>query len=120
MKRNIVRFFCSLILLSCIIVSFSSCKDDEKCKLVVTVLDVSNTSQVISGVKLVVAKGSSYVHEEGITDSKGEARFTFENEAILDIEATLTDQTTGYTRKGKSTVRLEEGKTVTKQVYLNK
>jgi hypothetical protein len=119
MKRNIVRFFCAFVFLACVIVSFSSCKDDNKCKLVVTVLDVTNTSEVISGVKVVVAKGSSAVHEEGITDSKGEARFTFENEAILDIEVSKTD-VIGYTRTGKSTVRLLEGETVSKQVYLNK
>lgn len=117
MKKNIVRFFSLMLILALTIPFFSGCKEDNKCKLVVKVVDVTNTSMIISGANINISKAEGSVNAEGITDSKGEAFFTFDNEAILDINVSKTDEL-NYTRYGKSTVRLIPGETVEKQVLL--
>ena len=106
-----------MLLLAIAIPFLSGCKEDNKCRLVVKVVDVTNTSIVIPGASIEISKESGSVKAEGITDSKGEAFFTFDNEAILDINVSKTDNV-GYTRYGKSTVRLVPGETEEKQVLL--
>ena len=106
-----------MLVLAIAIPFLSGCKEDTKCKLVVKVVDVGDTSIVIPGATINISKESGSVKAEGITDSKGEAFFTFENEAILDIFVTKTDAA-NYTRQGKSTVRLIPGETQEKQVLL--
>ena len=117
MKKNIVRFFSLMLVLALAIPFFSGCKEDNKCRLTVKVQDVTNTSIVIPGAKIVISKEQGSVRAEGTTDSKGEAYFTFDNEAILDIIVEKKDEN-NYTRYGKSTVRLIPGETVEKQVLL--
>ena len=115
MKKNILRFFSFMLILAIAIPFISGCKEeDNKCKLVVIVQDVTDSSIRIPGVTINISKGSGSVKANGITDSKGEAHFTFDNEAILDINVSLP----GTTRSGKSTVRLIPGETVEKQVLL--
>jgi 3-hydroxymyristoyl/3-hydroxydecanoyl-(acyl carrier protein) dehydratase len=117
MKKNIVRFFSLMLVLTLAIPFFSGCKEDNKCRLTVKVQDVTNTSIVIPSAKIVISKEQGSVRAEGTTDSKGEAYFTFDNEAILDINVEKKDEN-NYTRFGKSTVRLIPGETVEKQVLL--
>ena len=115
MKKNILRFFSFMLILAIAIPFISGCKEeDNKCKLVVIVQDVTDSSIRIPGVTINISKGSGSVKANGVTDSKGEAHFTFDNEAILDINVSLP----GTTRSGKSTVRLIPGETVEKQVLL--
>ena len=117
MKKNIVRFFSFMLVLAIAIPFLSGCKEDNKCKLIVKVVDVTNTSIVIPEATISISKESGSVKADGITDSKGEAFFTFDNEAILDINVTKIDNL-GHTRIGKSTVRLIPGETVEKLVLL--
>ncbi|MDD2191808.1 MAG: hypothetical protein PHO12_04640 [Bacteroidales bacterium] len=117
MKKNIVRFFSFMLVLAIAIPFLSGCKEDNKCKLIVKVVDVTNTSIVIPEATISISKESGSVKADGITDIKGEAFFTFDNEAILDINVTKIDNL-GYTRVGKSTVRLIPGETVEKLVLL--
>lgn len=117
MKKNILRFFSFMLILAIAIPFISGCKEeDNKCKLVVIVQDVTDSSIRIPGVTINISKGSGSVKANGITDSKGEAHFTFDNEAILDINVSKTYG--DDTRYGKSTVRLVPGETVEKQVLL--
>ncbi len=119
MKKNIVKKFSLVLVLALTTFFFSACKDDTKCRLTVKVQDVQNTQIVIPNAKIVISKEQGSVRAEGTTDSKGEAFFTFDHEAILDInvEKKYPD---GSTRYGKATVRLIPGETVEKQVLLQK
>lgn len=118
MKKNILRFFSFMLILAIAIPFISGCKEeDNKCKLVVIVQDVTDNSIRIPGVTINISKNAGSVKANGITDSKGEAHFTFDNEAILDINVSLPLEN-GKTRYGKSTVRLVPGETVEKQVLL--
>lgn len=107
-----------MLILAIAIPFISGCKeDDNRCKLVVIVQDVTDTSIRIPGATISISKDAGSVKADGVTDSKGEANFVFDNEAILDINVSITDEL-GYTRYGKSTVRLVPGETVEKQVLL--
>jgi hypothetical protein len=121
MKKNILRFFSFMLILSIAIPFISGCKeDDNRCKLVVIVQDVTDTSIRVPGVTISISKESGSVKANGVTDSQGEANFVFDNEAILDINVSKSDTSGNNTRYGKSTVRLISGETVTKEVLLQK
>lgn len=117
MKKNIVRYFSLMLVLAIVTPFLSGCKEDNKCRLVVKVVDVTNTSIVIPDAYIEISKDAGSINAEGKTDIKGEAYFTFDHEAILDINVGKTDDV-GYTRYGKSTVRLIPGETVEKLVLL--
>ena len=51
------------------------------------------------------------------TDANGEAQFTYDLEAILQIEAIKEDGNSTYT--GANIIRLQKGKTITKIVEIN-
>ena len=85
--------------------------------MVVIVQDVTNSSIRIPGATINISKGSGSVKANGVSDSKGEANFVFDNEAILDINVSLP-LNNGTTRYGTSTVRLIPGETVENQVLL--
>lgn len=119
MKKNILRFFSFMFILTLAIPFISGCKeDDNRCKLVVTVQDVTDTSIRIPDAKVIISKDAGSIRDSSFTDSKGEANFVFDNEAILDINVSKSDTAGQNTRYGKSTVRLVPGETVTKEVLL--
>ncbi len=118
MKKNIMRFI--YISLSILVATalFSACSEkDKSCKVIVTVRDIADTSVRIPGATVNLSKGNSYIQAESVTDIKGEAFFTFANEAILDINVSYVDDN-GNKRSGKSTVRLRQGETERKDVLL--
>lgn len=118
MKKNILRFFSFMLILAIAIPFISGCKEeDNRCKLLVVVQDVNDTSIRIPGATINISKNAGSVKANGVSDSKGEANFVFDNEAILDINVSLPLDN-GKTRYGKSTVRLVPGETVEKQVLL--
>lgn len=117
MKKNIVKYLSLILLFVSTTALFYGCKEDNSCKLVVVVKDVKDTSILIPKAKITIKKDPGNIVREGVSDSKGEAYFTFDNEAIFDIFVEKTDAT-GYTRYGKSTVRLIPGETVTRDVLL--
>lgn len=55
---------------------------------------------------------------DGITDSEGKIHFTFKNPCVMDVKATVTNCTGTYCT-GTGIVKLEEGKTNQKTVYIN-
>ncbi|MBP1630338.1 MAG: hypothetical protein H6Q15_1231 [Bacteroidetes bacterium] len=123
MKKNIIRFFCFALLLLVSVPFLSGCKEeDNSCKLKVMVKQAANPAVRVPGAKIVIAKESSYIKREGVTDSQGEAFFSFDNEAIFDINVNYqVFDTTGAlvsTSTGKSTVRLVPGETVEKEVLI--
>ena len=51
------------------------------------------------------------------TDANGQAEFTYDLEATLNIEVTKVDGNSTYT--GAEIIRLQKGKSITKIVYIN-
>jgi hypothetical protein len=102
-----------------------SCTKETDCKAVVRCLDSSGVNRVANAtvelfalVKSADGKTTytSDVRADGISDADGEARFTFKLPAILDIRATLATGT--RTLSGAGIIKLEEGKTIEKEVTL--
>jgi hypothetical protein len=100
-------FFVFLILLS--VMEFSSCKNDTECEAVVTVNDTAGLPLQGATIRLFAGE----VEQFGTSDAAGQAEFTFEHPAILDIIATDT-LFPGDTAKG--ILKLEEGEKVRKTV----
>ncbi|MDR0790049.1 MAG: hypothetical protein LBO06_04555 [Bacteroidales bacterium] len=121
MKRNIVRFFSMVMFLAFVATTFS-CAEDTECRLKVIVKDVTNQSHRISNATIHIGKESGSVKQDGVSDANGEAFFTFDMEAIMDINVEyIIRDTTGavvVNRIGKSTVRLVAGELVEKDVLL--
>ena len=123
MKKNIIRFFCFALLLLVSVPFLSGCKEeDNSCKLKVMVKKASDPAVRVPGAKIVINKASGNITREGVTDSHGEAFFTFDNEAIFDINVNyqVFDSTGALesTSTGKSTVKLVPGETVEKEVLI--
>ncbi|MDR1846560.1 MAG: hypothetical protein LBR17_00360 [Bacteroidales bacterium] len=120
MKRNIVRFL-SLVIVFAFITGVFSCAEDTECRLKVVVKD-AYTQARIPNINVHVGKGSGSVKDDGVSDANGEAFFTFEMEAIMDITiSAIVYNENGVpigTRQGKSTVRLIAGELVEKDVLL--
>ncbi|MDR0972064.1 MAG: hypothetical protein LBM25_06750 [Bacteroidales bacterium] len=120
MKVKLRNFFYLATIFSFALILFSSCQEeDNNCRLKVKVQDLNDPSIVISGVKIDISKEAGSVKATGYSDMNGEALFTFDYEAILDINVVKEVDDTLYERKGKSTVRLIPGETVEKQVLLH-
>ncbi len=117
--RKLRRFF--LLILSVVLVSplFSGCNDDELdgCGLTVVVKDAAKPSRRLPNASIVISQGSGGIRQDGKSDANGTAYFFFDNEAIFNIDVTFTEN--GVPRRGKSTVRLEYGKTVSKDVLVS-
>jgi len=106
--------------------TFTSC---EKEKETIAVIIVKNSNgQTIQGadVKLfpepIISPGGaspdpSLTKGPEETDANGRVQFTYELEAILNIEVTKVDGNSTYT--GVNIIRLLKGKTVTKVVEIN-
>ena len=98
-----------------------NCKKTGPAEAVVTIVDSSGAPVV--GAKVVLRQDSvvnpttgirANVYQEKITASSGEAFFSFEKEAVLNIEITK-----GLYSRSDEYIRLEQNKTVRKTVSIN-
>ena len=106
-------------------VTFTSC---EKEKETIGIIIVKNSNgQVVSGASVTLFP-ESLISSQGTlpdpsltkienTDANGQAQFTYELEAILNIEVAKVDGNSTYT--GANIIRLLRGKSVTKVVEIN-
>jgi hypothetical protein len=106
-------------------VTFTSC---EKEKETIGIIIVKNSNgQVVSGASVTLFP-ESLISPQGTlpdpsltktdnTDANGQAKFTYELEAILNIEVAKVDGNSTYT--GANIIRLLRGKSVTKVVEIN-
>ena len=106
-----------LCLLAFVLVS--SCKKNGPCEAVITVTD--STGKHISGAIVVLRQDSvinptngtqGAIFETGLTNSGGQATFTFKLEAVLIVEAQRGNLT------ARDYVRLEQSETVSKTVII--
>lgn len=101
-------------------VLFSSCDHDTNCYLDVIVLDEA-THAPVPNAKVEIYKDncdeSDYNYSTGITNSQGLYSTYYVAPAILSIHVSLNLDNGGQ-RQGNGTVRLLEGETITREVYL--
>ena len=115
-----LKLFISSLAICFIITMFSSsCVKKTDCKLVITTHDQYGNIVANANVKLYAniktASGSTVeadLKAEGVSDGSGTSTYTFKLPAILDVKATYGSTT------GLAIVKLEEGKTTTKDVVL--
>lgn len=101
------------------ILTFSCSKDKDEYKVVVTVKYLSDTLLYVKGADVVIEKND--IRVEGKSDDAGQFMANFDNEAILNISATIDTGSVGNPHMfyGNSTVRLVKNKTVNRTVFIN-
>jgi len=110
---------------------FSSCDKDTNCYLEVNVVDTGTINPIsgetiagpgIPGAVVEVFQDGGTVYAKGVTGSDGVYSTYFNAPAIVKIKAKLQlyngDQPAGE-RRGETSVRLEEGETVSAQIVLS-
>ena len=109
--RYLTKNIISLILFCCFVVSISSCKKEKyEYKVVITVKDLQ-TQKEVSGASVKIFKGDILIEKK--SDGSGKVTHVFENEAILDVNATYDD------KFGSTSIRLMREEVVEKTVYIN-
>jgi hypothetical protein len=112
-------FLSSLALGLTVLLSTTSCEKKTDCKLIITTHDVSGN--VVGGVTVKLyanvktPSGSTVeadLKAEGVSDASGTSTYTFKLPAILDVKAV------SGSLQGIGIVKLEEGKTVTKDIVI--
>lgn len=100
-------------------VIFTSCKKSGPAEAVVTVVD--STGKRISGALVVLRQDSvtnptnnvqASVNQKQMSDAAGQAFFTFQLEAVLNVEATKG------TQSARDYIRLEQSKQVSKTIII--
>jgi hypothetical protein len=108
-------FFLLAVLGFGVLASSSSCGKKTEPKAEITVVDSLN--KAIQGAKVRITSktynASSVIDQNGVTDVKGKAYFTFKLEAILEVIATGKNN-----KVGKDYIQLEMGKTVEKTIIV--
>lgn len=117
MRKNLPVVVVLIYLFSLVI---SSCaKDEGPCDATITVIDANNRS--VAGAKVVLRQDSvinpntgvkADIHQEKITDGAGRASFTFDKEAVLNVEVTKD------TLYGRDYIRLEPAANTEKTVRI--
>lgn len=120
MQTTIRTKLLPVVLLAGIASGIFSCKKKETgCDAVVTVTDT--TGKVVSGALVILSQDSvvnqntgvkASVHKESTTDGYGQAYFSFDKEAVLNIEASKGSL------EGRDYIRLEPGASVEKTVKI--
>ena len=115
----IAGFFLSTFLFTNI-----SCNKNTECKANIKCVDsvsnpISNAAVILFATVKTPTSPATYTADlkaSGNTDNNGEVKFTFKLPAIYDIRASYTKAAKTYT--GAAIIKLEEGKTVDKEVML--
>ena len=107
------------------IVTFTSCQKEKETIAIIIVKDSSgavipNASVTLFPEPVISSQGNlpdPSLTKTDNTDANGQAQFTYELEAILNIEVAKVDGNSTYT--GANIIRLQKGKSVTKVVEIN-
>ncbi len=119
-KSGLIGFF-TLVMT----VALTSCEKEKETIGVIIVKDFNNNT--ISSASVTLHQDSSisdqgewtesFIRRTQQTDANGRVEFTYDLEAILNVEVTKTNGNSTYT--GYNIIRLLKGKTVTKVVEIN-
>lgn len=100
----------SLIILAFLAVSYSSCKKDQSCDAVVTVISTGSSGAPEPGAKVRlwanIPNKPGQVEASGVTDGSGKCYFNFKLQAIFNVDVT------GIGGNGSGIIKLEPGKKV--------
>ena len=94
---------------------FYSCKRNKECTAIIRVLDISNDGPIVGADVSIHPPAQSkptMPGQTGLTDAAGAASFKFKLPAILQVDVKSGSKT------GTATVKLEEGKTVSKTIKI--
>jgi hypothetical protein len=119
-KSGLIGFFALVMILA-----FTSCQKEKE---TIGIIIVKNSNgQVVSGASVTLFPEPAISPQGNLpnpsltktnnTDANGQAQFTYELEAILNIEVIKVDGNSTYT--AINIIRLLKGKTVTKIVEIN-
>tara|TARA_B110000467_G_scaffold155169_1_gene167187 strand:- start:510 stop:848 length:339 start_codon:yes stop_codon:yes gene_type:complete len=107
--------------------SLTSCSKEED--TIAKIIVKNNEGVVVPYVRVTLYPNTTLISEQGetplkpltktnITDSNGKAEFTYDLEAVLEIEATILIGNDNF--QGKNSINLLKGKTTTKVVEISK
>lgn len=108
----------SITLMLAVVCGFIGCNKDTTCKAKIECKDSNGNAVSNAQVKLFAivekdhAKFRADIQAEGITDNSGIVTFSFKLPAIYDVQVAMS------TKTATGIVKLEEGKTVTKEVVV--
>lgn len=97
-----------ILIIAFIAFSYSSCKKDQSCDGVVTVVSTSQSNAPIAGASVRlwanIVNKPGQVEASGVTDGSGKAYFNFKLQAIFNVDVT------SGTNTGSGILKLEPGK----------
>ncbi len=109
------------IIVSIVCIGILACRRPEPPQAIIRTLDTLNKPVANVTVRVFAQPNGSYVDPvdktlelKDITDANGEVRFTFRNEAILNVEAKQTNPN----RQAQGMIFLQENKTIEKILIL--
>ena len=120
-KSGLIGFFALVM-----ITAFTSCQKEKETIGIIIVKDsngtlVPNADVILSPEQVHNSGGElpdpSLTKGPKQTDSNGRVEFTYDLEAILNVEVTYLDGNITYT--GVDIIRLQKGKTITEEVEIN-
>jgi len=119
MKALKIKFVIVALLALAASVFFTQCKKDKEIKVYITVKYQSDTTKVVPMADVLIEKYD--VKVKGISGPNGVFETTFKLEAILDVHASIDTSTVTSTpvMTGSTVIRLEEGRTIRKTVFIN-
>ena len=128
MKKKILAIACFVLMGGLSAFFFGACDKDTTCYVQITVVDEITKQPVSGAIVKILDVDTSFGNTYGITSANGVFETQFSAPAILNVTA---EYETGYDelytpeffycyRKGKNTIRLKEGETVTTTINLEK
>ena len=120
-KNNTLRVLASFAFITvALFISFSSCKRNKDCDLVLTVLDATTNGPVVGAEVHIYPNQTSTTNgslqtqdQTATTDASGVATFTFKLPAILSADVIPPSP---YIAPATTLVKLEEGRSVSKSI----
>lgn len=113
------RYFCqSLVFVSLILITgwvTVACKKEKKPNAVITVQDMNYNIMVNANVLVYSSPNGSIVRDELTTNDAGQVTYETENDCILNVKATITQQNL----EGYGLIILKTGETYYETVYVN-
>lgn len=115
MKRSFSQTLVLLTLIAIIGWFSVSCKKEKKPNAVITVQDMNYNAMVNASVLIYSSPNGSIIHEELTTNDAGQVTYEAENECILNVKATYSQQSL----EGYGLIILKAGETYYETVYVN-
>jgi len=116
MKQIFPKILSTSLFLVLLGLALSCKKPKQEYPVVITVKYLNDTTKVVPGATVVIAKND--VQVTGVTGKDGKFSHTFKLEAILDVRATLDTGAGPVHFYGESTIRLVQEKTVSRSVFI--